>query len=222
MSNLAIYAAPVNYDNNNNNMNNFNYNKKEMNSTKGKKNKTVKNSINEHTEKIKAAMIRNAYVNNDDNDSTDLADFNEQPLDTISDQTNQYSKLPQTENSYQDKGPAEFWGLPKEMGLQNMENKYSQKDAPISNNLYNKLRNTTASEYQKQYIPYQGGLETSTTNMDSNYELLKKIDNKIYLLEEQQVEKTTYITEELILYVFLGVFIIFVLDSFVRVGKYTR
>jgi hypothetical protein len=41
-------------------------------------------------------------------------------------------------------------------------------------------------------------------------------------LEEQQNEKTNNITEEFILYTFLGVFIIFVVDSFSRSGKYTR
>jgi hypothetical protein len=44
----------------------------------------------------------------------------------------------------------------------------------------------------------------------------------IYLLEEQQNEKTGHVTEEVILYSFLGVFIIFVLDSFARAGKYIR
>ena len=50
----------------------------------------------------------------------------------------------------------------------------------------------------------------------------KKINYMIHLLEEQQVEKTSNITEEFILYTFLGVFIIFVVDSFARSGKYIR
>ena len=57
---------------------------------------------------------------------------------------------------------------------------------------------------------------------DANSELLKKLDNILYLLEEQKEEQSHLITEELILYVFLGVFVIYVLDSFVRVGKYVR
>ena len=44
----------------------------------------------------------------------------------------------------------------------------------------------------------------------------------ISLLEQQQDEKTEKTSEELILYIFLGVFIIFVLDSFSKVGKYIR
>ena len=55
---------------------------------------------------------------------------------------------------------------------------------------------------------------------DSN--LAEKLNYMIYLLEEQRDEKTGQITEELILYVFLGVFVLFVLDSFFKTGKYTR
>jgi hypothetical protein len=44
----------------------------------------------------------------------------------------------------------------------------------------------------------------------------------IHLLEEQRDEKTGHVMEEIILYSFLGVFIIFIIDSFARVGKYTR
>jgi hypothetical protein len=52
--------------------------------------------------------------------------------------------------------------------------------------------------------------------------LMEKINYMIRILEEQQHEKTNNITEEFILYTFLGVFIIFVVDSFSRSGKYTR
>lgn len=52
--------------------------------------------------------------------------------------------------------------------------------------------------------------------------LVEKINYMIKLLEDSHDEKTGHVTEELILYGFLGIFIIFVVDSFVRVGKYTR
>ena len=60
------------------------------------------------------------------------------------------------------------------------------------------------------------------TNSNNQNELSQKLDYLIHMLEEQRDQKTETVTEELILYSFLGVFIIFVLDSFVRVGKYTR
>ena len=53
-------------------------------------------------------------------------------------------------------------------------------------------------------------------------ELTDKLNYLIHLLEEQQDERTENVTEEVILYSFLGIFIIFVVDSFARVGKYVR
>ena len=61
-------------------------------------------------------------------------------------------------------------------------------------------------------------LETPATNDV----LLNKLNYMINLLEEQQDERTNNVTEEVVLYSFLGVFIIFVVDSFARVGKYVR
>ena len=52
--------------------------------------------------------------------------------------------------------------------------------------------------------------------------LLNKINYMINLLEDQQDERTNNVTEDVVLYSFLGIFIIFVVDSFARVGKYTR
>ena len=52
--------------------------------------------------------------------------------------------------------------------------------------------------------------------------LLQKLDHIISLLEDQQDAKTGHVTEELVLYCFLGVFIIFIVDSFARAGKYVR
>jgi len=56
----------------------------------------------------------------------------------------------------------------------------------------------------------------------SNDVLLNKINYMINLLEDQQDERTNNVTEDVVLYSFLGIFIIFVVDSFARVGKYTR
>lgn len=51
---------------------------------------------------------------------------------------------------------------------------------------------------------------------------MEKMNYIIYLLEQQQNEKTSHITEEFVLYTFLGVFVIFVVDAFSRGGKYIR
>lgn len=67
---------------------------------------------------------------------------------------------------------------------------------------------------QPMYMPPQ------TSGKDTL--LLDKINYMIRLLEDQKDEKTGHVTEELILYAFLGIFVIFVLDSFVKTGKYVR
>jgi hypothetical protein len=52
--------------------------------------------------------------------------------------------------------------------------------------------------------------------------VMEKLNYMINLLEENHDERTGNVTEEVVLYSFLGVFIIFIADSFARVGKYTR
>jgi hypothetical protein len=58
--------------------------------------------------------------------------------------------------------------------------------------------------------------------VDINNQLLDKLNYMIHLLEQNQAEKTDNITEEFILYSFLGIFIIFVVDSFSKTKKYIR
>ena len=105
----------------------------------------------------------------------------------------------------------------------------------ISNSKYNvsnlensDVLNNTAfsknnlSNYSDSYkLNYNASQNNNTHNYDNN-SLLSKLDYIIHLLEEQHNEKTNYITEELILYLFLGIFILFVLDSFARASKYVR
>lgn len=55
-----------------------------------------------------------------------------------------------------------------------------------------------------------------------NVDIMEKLNYMINLLEENHDERTGSVTEEVILYSFLGIFIIFIADSFARVGKYTR
>tara|TARA_Y100000816_G_scaffold289836_1_gene277159 strand:+ start:29168 stop:29869 length:702 start_codon:yes stop_codon:yes gene_type:complete len=52
--------------------------------------------------------------------------------------------------------------------------------------------------------------------------LIDKLNYVINLLEEQKDDKTSRVNEEIILYFCLGIFVIFIVDSFTRLGKYTR
>ena len=63
---------------------------------------------------------------------------------------------------------------------------------------------------------------SSSSDGSSDTALMQKLNYITHILEDIQLEKTSNITEELILYSFLGVFVIFTVDSFARVGKYHR
>jgi hypothetical protein len=93
----------------------------------------------------------------------------------------------------------------------------------------------SVEEYYKKVLPgyipnknpvnklyHNAGNTVSSHDMPSQDVLLKKLNYMISLLEEQQDEKTSNVTEEVVLYSFLGIFIIFIVDSFARVGKYVR
>jgi hypothetical protein len=97
--------------------------------------------------------------------------------------------------------------------------------------------NKTNEDYYKRVIPgYTQQKNTvnkpyySTANYSqpvvqefpSQDVLLQKLNYMITLLEDQQDEKTNNVTEEVVLYSFLGIFIIFIADTFVKAGKYVR
>ena len=71
--------------------------------------------------------------------------------------------------------------------------------------------------------PYYSQMNYKPESINTeNSVLLQKLNYMITLLEDQQDERTNNVTEEVILYSFLGIFIIFIADTFVRVGKYVR
>ena len=78
------------------------------------------------------------------------------------------------------------------------------------------------SNYNKPYYKNASPSSAETTGYPSQDVLMQKLNYMITLLEDQQDERTNNVTEEVVLYSFLGVFIIFVADTFVRAGKYVR
>ena len=86
----------------------------------------------------------------------------------------------------------------------------------------NEASNLNYQNYYNTYVPYYSTPTNNANIHGSKDELMKKLNYMIHLLEENKDEKTNNVTEELVLYLFLGVFTIFVVDSFARAGKYTR
>jgi hypothetical protein len=210
---LAMYAAP--FDNENTRINSKdNDNDNPIARKRMSNNKTQKRipKENAYSDKVNSVLqsIHNLPDNSDD--SSDLADFHPLP-------------------------PPTSVGVEQTKLRENMENRDDEEQTKQS-----------SDDYYKRFIPnYEKLYKNSPTNMpyytqqqqqqqqqqmqnqqqgygmqSENSVLLDKLNYMIHLLEEQQDERTGNVTEEVVLYCFLGIFIIFIIDSFVRVGKYVR
>jgi len=101
------------------------------------------------------------------------------------------------------------------------------RDAQHPAEPFTKMSEDFAKEYYDQYIPFEApqlntGQNETGSGPSTPGELEQKLNYLIHMMEDQKDEKMDGITEEIVLYCFLGVFIIFVLDSFAKVGKYVR
>ncbi len=97
----------------------------------------------------------------------------------------------------------------------NDDNDVSQENFQEANGAY-------AQQYYNQYVPYYANASNVKDDISSNPEIMEKLNYLVNLIENNNDEKVNSITEELVLYCFLGVFIIFIVDSFAKVGKYVR
>lgn len=154
---------------------------------------------------VQKVDIKNQTTNNINNQSQDSSNTNHNLISNTNSNSNMNKETMQNYGGFYEK-------FKNKMDVNNIN----------SNNIegFSKNANTRYSEYYKQNIPtYYNQMSEST---HGNKELLDKLNYMIHLLEEQQDEKTGNVTEEIILYTFLGVFMIFIIDSFARVGKYVR
>ena len=109
--------------------------------------------------------------------------------------------------------------------VENLDNQNSLNqpadDSAVTVEGYNNLNNDVMKSYYDSYVPYYNNPQNQSTFQNKD-ELMKKLNYLIHLMEENKDEPNKNVTEELVLYMFLGVFTIFVIDSFARAGKYTR
>ena len=172
------------------------------------KKKNTRNKIKSLFKKIpKHKELKLNYEDEDDN----LADFNEEDNsigdNTISDETFFENQEKEYEKNNIKKTPSDF-EIPQL--LPNPELTHNNMDKSP----YSLLLSNNREEINN--------VKESLNNNNNKNDLMEKLNYMIHLLEEQKEEKTEYVTEEIILYLFLGVFVVFVIDSFVKVGKYTR
>ena len=201
MSNLAFCAAS--FDNNSELLT-------DAASLPKKHNKTIKKRWGLTSDSDNKASIQNIIneihntVDNDTNDDSDLSDFNP-------------PSPPEINHSPKNQGKAQEYDNEILPGEQN--NSVLHDSEPVnSKGLYNLPTSATDSYFIKGG-PLYNRIDQQQVTKD---ELIEKINYMIHLLEEQRDEKTGQVTEEVILYSFLGIFMIFIVDSFARVGKYHR
>ena len=56
----------------------------------------------------------------------------------------------------------------------------------------------------------------------TNQDLLDKMNKILEMFEDQKEIKTGQKNEEIVLYCFLGIFVVYIMDSFVNIGRYSR
>lgn len=172
-------------------------------------------------DKIKDIMnnIHDATFDDNDDNSSDngnsFGDFIPPPQSSGIEKT-RFNENNQTQNQNHNSSVNE--------GFEPLHNENDKLDL---NDYHNYGDDKSNEEYYKRVLSGRGNDLGKNTNIHengfvSNDTILKKLTYMIQLLEEQQDEKTNNVTEEVVLYSFIGVFIIFVVDSFAKFGKYVR
>jgi hypothetical protein len=229
---LAMYAAPFNDDSNNNNNDDIIHKKRTHNKTQKKF-----QSEGFDSEKVNSVLEKIHSEKNVDEEN-EMGDFNPPPkpesagaqrriateeMETMLNSKNKNMSVvlgnapsPNTDNSNLDLN-----NYTKNYGDERSNKEYYKR--MLGN--YLQMSQEQQSQYQnninRRYYPQQTN-NYSLTNDVNNDILMQKLNYMINLLEEQQDERTNNVTEEVILYSFLGIFIIFIADSFAKVGKYVR
>lgn len=211
---LAIYAAPFNNDLNNEFNTEYSSipsSNQNSNRKKNTNNRTQKRYSKEdyNSEKVNSVLEAIHNTNSQMMDHSSLGDFKplEPPISVGVENTKiNNPNNPTTANDNDD------------IDLHALKSNYMNEQA--------------ANQYYKQFIPNYRGESSQNKNHNNhahhvhngsqNDTLMTKLNYMIHLLEERQDERTNNVTEEVILYSFLGVFMIFIVDSFVKVGKYVR
>lgn len=188
-----------------------------------RKNKTFKRKeplVSSSNNKVET-MMKHLNLSDDNDDGVEgLADFNP-PNNPVS------SGVERTKNSVSN---MEGFQNTTE-GIDNTDENYANysnggnsdnSDNDVSKEGFQEANGTYAQQYYKQFVPYYSNASNIKEGASSNPEIMEKLSYLVNLIENNNDEKVNSITEELVLYCFLGVFIIFIVDSFAKVGKYVR
>jgi len=224
---LAMYAAPFN---NNDYMDKINNDDNPIARKRNANNKTQKRYPKEtNSEKVNTIL---QTIHNLPPQEDELADFNTllpPPISAGVEQTK--SKENENNQSQNDMSsylnpPNNFYSSANTASTDNNSN-YKSIYSNVNASSTPSFSNTTdygrfIPDYSKMYGLGKTENFVPSVPKSQNDVLLEKLNYMITLLEQQQDDRTNNVTEEVILYSFLGIFIIFIVDSFARVGKYVR
>jgi hypothetical protein len=225
---LAMFAAPFN-DNNDESLNNDQDNSP-INKKRRTHSRTQKIYPKENIDKNKVNSVLSQIHNTDDDD--DDGSGYKLPPNPQSAGAQKTQPLNQKEQMMNMSTNSD--GIFRTLGRAPQPN-YEGSDNLDLNDYSNYGNEKTNEEYYKRTVPgyvpeksvtnrpyYNTANYTMPAEAPSQDVLLQKLNYMISLLEDQQDERTNNVTEEVVLYSFLGIFIIFIADTFVRAGKYVR
>ena len=215
MSSLALSAAPFTSNNEDNNLSNISNSSMDSPIERTRRRRTIKNRTDDNKVNSMMSYIHKNLSDSDDED--DLNGFNPpDPPTSIGAERRKEIDPNLPENKKLREG---------EMDPSNMA-ELQPLDEPVDPEAYEKLPDTNKGEYYEKIAPLYQQLnenqQAPVPHFANKGEITQKLNYMIHLLEEQHDERTGHVFEELILYSFLGIFIIFVVDSFARAGKYVR
>ncbi len=222
---LAMFAASINDNSNITDQNDSNYNDL-INQKRHKKTLKKYPKIESFDTNKVNSVLQKIHENDDDDDDKDA--FNPPPKP---ESAGVNKTIPQKETFVGTPFETKFEGMQSSLG-----NKFMGKAPSSINELDDKLDmndysnygdERTNEQYYKRILPgykktHQPSYSSNAYETPSQDVLMQKLNYIISLLEDQQDEKTSNIAEEVILYSFLGIFIIFIADTFVKAGKYVR
>ena len=233
MSYLAMSASPID-DNDNNQSNQYDnpINKKRQHHNKTQKFRQSSSDFN--PEKVNSVL--QSIHNNSPDDDDDLGNYNSNGIAVSAKHSDNFKPL--NSFNFPDK-PVSMGGERKKQEGFTVPQPMNDDELKLQELQSAFMNDSQVKDYYKKLVPshihspipspknyYSSKSSDFSTNSyvqnDSNQVLIEKLNYMINLLEEQQDQKTGSVTEEVVLYSFLGVFIIFVIDSFTKVGKYVR
>ena len=196
---LAMYASPIESDTTNNDISST-YAKRRVANNRTQKRQDYNES--------KVNSVLNAIHNKTPSSDSSLGDF--KPIEPPISVGVENTKINNPDSHSDD-----------DLDLRDLNTAHMTEQ--VSEEYYKQFIPTYRSQQQQQQLPpHPQPVAQAHAYNGPNTNIITKLNYMIHLLEEQKDERTNNVTEEVVLYSFLGIFVIFIVDSFVRVGKYVR